>query len=371
MCPAGRVMNLKKLKKHLVHWFAGQSPNIVGIDIGTGQVKAAELSLHSGHPILKAAGLIDLPEHVVEDGYVFEREALADSIRRLLATSGISSRDVVVAVAGRAVFVREIIFPVMTKEELKAAVRWDMEKYVPYEPDSYYYDFAVIGPGKDEAELKVLLVAAPHELVNTLADALAAAGCKLLAIDIEPLAVFRTLHDVKNTMVIDIGTTISQISVFQDESPAVTRLIPIGGRKFTEVIMQTTGLEYPEAERLKQQTGMLKYRDLKGELSMAHQRLQLLASELGREVERTVEYYQAQNRETVLDRIYLTGGGSKLDNLPEYLAAQLGDIQVLRHNPLSVLTPAASLDREYLHGLAPQLAVAIGLALHGGMDVNY
>lgn len=367
MCPASHVMNLKK---RLAHWFAGQSQNIVGIDIGTGQIKAAELALHSGHPILKATGVIALPEHAVEDGYVLNSEALADSIRRLLAISGISSRDVVVAVTGRAVFVREAFFPAMIEEELKEAVKWDMEKYVPYEPGSYYYDFAVIGPGKDESELKVLLVAAPHELVNSLVTALAAANCKPIAIDIEPLAVFRTLNDAQNAMVIDIGTTVSQISVFQGISPAVTRLIPIGSRKFTEVIMQTMGFEYAEAERLKQQTGMLESYDVKSEWSIVHQRFQLLISELVREVERTIEYYQIQNREAILDRIYLTGGGSQLDNLPECLVAQLGDIQVLRHNPLSVLTPVSSLNREYLHGLASQLAVAIGLALHGENYVN-
>lgn len=364
-----------KLHHNIISRLAGlfvrQPQNIVGIDIGTGLVKAAELALSNGQPVLKAVGLLELPEHTVKDGYVLDSNVLADSIQSLLANSGISSRDVVVAVAGRAVFVRELLFPAMSKEELKEAVKWDMEKYVPYAPGTYYFDFAVIGPGKSDAELKVLLVAAPHELVNTLIAALETADCQLLAIDIEPLAVVRTLTEAHNVMVIDIGATVSQLSVFQDASPVVTRLIAIGGRKFTEIVMQTLELEYAEAERLKRQFGMEKCNDFKGKLPILEQRFQLLINELVREIQRTIEYFQLQNLEFMIDRIYLTGGGSKLGILPEYLVAQLGDIQVLQHNPLHVVTPAASLNREYLHALSPQLAVAIGLALHGGNYGNH
>ncbi|HWR43645.1 type IV pilus assembly protein PilM [Sporomusa sp.] len=363
-------MNLNRfdiVKNRLLEWLIRRPSNVVGIDIGTGHVKAAEVLLNNGQPVLKAVGLIDLPENVMQDGYVANAEALADIIRRLLSTSGISSREVVVAVSGRSVFVREVMLPAMSKEELKEAIKWDLEKYVPYEPDSYYYDFAVIGQGKSELEIRVLLVAAPHDLVNTLIAVLKEANCKPLAIDIEPLALYRTLADAKNAIVIDIGNDASQVIVFQGSSPSVTRFIPVGGLRFTEVIMQTLELDYMEAERLKQrQAGLLKRPDFEGELPILHQRLELLVAELAREVRRTFEYYQVQNREAVIDRIYLTGGGAKLDNLPQHLTALLGDVQVLQHNPLNSLTAISSFDEQYLRSISTQMAVAIGLAMRGG-----
>lgn len=369
LCPASHTMNLNRfttVKNRFAHWLIRQPQNIVGVDIGTGQIKAVEIALLNGNPILKAVGLIDLPDNVVQDGYIKDAEILVDTIRRLLTTSGITSRDVVVAVAGRSVFVREIFLPAMNSEELKEAIKWDMEKYVPYEPDSYYYDFAVIGSGKSELEIRVLLVAAPHDLVNTLVAVLEEADCKPLVLDIEPLAILRTMTEVQNAMVIDIGADVAQVTIFQGGSPAVTRFFPIGGRNFTEVIMQTLELEYDKAERLKlRQSGLLKHPDFAGELPLLHQRLQLLVDELGREVRRTVEYYQVQNREAVIDSVYLTGGGSKLDNLLQHLAVQLGDVQLVKHNPLNVVSPVALLDRDYLQGMAPQLTVAIGLALRG------
>lgn len=354
------------IKSKLANWLIKQPVSAVGIDIGSSYVKAAEVAFGHGKTELRAVGLIDLPENIVEEGYITNAPALTEIIRQLIINSGIASREVVVAVSGRSVFVREVILPLMKQEELKEAIKWDMEKYVPYEPGSYYYDFAVVGPGNNELEIKVLLVAALHELVNTLVNVVKQADCKPIAIDIEPLAIYRTLRDADNAMIIDIGTHVSQLMLFQGASPAVSRSIPIGGCSFTEVIMRTLGLDYSEAERLKYcQTCQLKHPDFEGQLPIVHQQLALLVDELAREVQRTVEYYQVQNREVVIDRLYLTGGGAKLANLPQYIAAKLGGVQVFLHNPLTAVLSSTGLDEHYLQDMALQFAMSIGLAIRG------
>lgn len=130
--------------------------------------------------------------------------------------------------------------------------------------------------------------------------------------------------------------------------------------------MRTLELDYSEAERLKYcQTCQLKHPDFEGQLPIVHQQLALLVDELAREVQRTVEYYQVQNREVVIDRLYLTGGGAKLANLPQYIAAKLGGVQVFLHNPLTAVISSAGLDEHYLQDMALQFAMSIGLAIRG------
>lgn len=351
-----------KLKNLLGH----KPDRVIGIDIGTGAVKLAEISNRQGRPLLKSYGIVELADNVIEDGRILDRAAVADALRKLIATSGTACRDAVLAVSGRSLFVREIVMPVMTLKELREAIKWELDKYVPYPPESCYFDFAVLGHGQTEAELRILLVIIPNERVDELVDLVREVGLKPVAIDIEPLALYRTLALAENSMVIDIGAMTSQFVVFQGGSPAVTRIIPVGGRRFTEAVMNVLELEYQEAERLKQrQAGLLQRLETADESATLHRQLHLLVAEIAREVRRTAEYYQIQNRGSTIDRLFITGGGARLNNFAEHLASML-DTEVVTHDPLAGMEIAASFDRHITHGNASQLAVAIGLSLRGG-----
>jgi len=179
------------------------------------------------------------------------------------------------------------------------------------------------------------------------------------------LALYRIFTDAEKAMVIDIGALLSQVTVFQNGSPAVIRNIPIGGQNFTNVIMQTLKIEMSEAERIKQQQLILLNEDIGAEYSDVKHQLELLATEFARDIRRTAEYYQQQNSEAIIDKVFITGGGAKLGNLVEYLALQL-DMSAVMHDPLIKLNIPTSFDKAHLAQVAPQLGTAIGLALRGG-----
>jgi len=359
-------MNKSSLWTKLQKLWLRKPGSLLGVDISTGAIKVAEIKWRQEQPVLKGLGIAELPETIFEDGQLIDSDALTNVLRQLIHTSGITSREAVIAVGGRTVFMREVTFPKMADNELREAVKWDMEKYVPYEPDSYYYDFAVLGESKDQLELRVLLMAAPKESIDQLVAAFKNAGIKLVAIDVEAIALSRILPDVDNSIVVDIGKFVSQIMVFQNGVPAVTRTIPICGQRFTDAIMNVLELEQNEAESLKlRQKGLLQRVDSYGEHTELHGQMELLVTELEREIRRTIEFYQIQNREALVQNIFLTGGGANLDNLPQHLTAQLGQ-PVIFNNPIDILEIGASFDKQYVRDISPRLAVAIGLALRGG-----
>lgn len=355
------------MKERIMRFLTGHAGAVLGIDIGSGALKIAEITQKNGKPFLKSAGIVEVPESMLQGGAVADSEALAVTIRQAIAASGASAREAVVAVSSKMVFVRELTFPSMTQDELKEAIKWDVEKYVPYPPNSYYYDFSMIGKEKEGAEIKVLLVAASHDVVNYLSQAVEDAGLKLIAVDIEPLAIHRTMPEADNLLVVDMGTVFSQITIFQQGIPVLTREIEIGGQRFTEEIMQTLGLEFAEAERLKQrQEGLLQKTTSGEEISPFQQQVEMLILELTREVRRTAEYYQMQHQGSVFDRLVVTGGGAKLDNLIDHIKGQFEDMQVCVHDPLYFIEVNPSLDPGYMKSLSSQLSVAVGLALYGG-----
>jgi type IV pilus assembly protein PilM len=357
-----------QLTASIKQWLTSSPVSTIGIDIGSGVVKIAEIGWHNGQPTLTAAGLAALPEDLVRDGIILDKQVMAETLQRLMATAGVTGKHAVISVSGHAVFIRELTFPVMTDEELRQAIRWDLDKYIPADAENYYFDFAVVGAGKQPHEVRVLLVAAPQSMIDAVTAICKEVGLKPVAIDIEPLAISRTFTCAANSMVVDIGQKLCQLTIFQDNCPVVARLIPLGGARYTDVIKNSLELDYSEAELLKQrQRGLLQAASGNApEGSSVHRQLTLIVEELSREIRRTADYYQAQNREAVIDGVILTGGGAQLDNLAGNIAAQLGGIEVKLHNPLGEIGITKSFDAEWLHTIAPQLTVAIGLALRGG-----
>lgn len=341
---------------------------MVGIDIGARTIKAAEVIFGREQPVLRQLASVELPEGAVDAGVIQDVQAIAEALERLYQTSGILTKDIVAAVHGRAAYMREIVFPAMNNAELQEAVRWDMEKYVPFAPGSYYHDFHASTLEHDEKQVKVFLVAALKEQVNLLLQACQTAGVRIAAIDVEALALQRLLGvNAEHNVIVDVGGQSSQLIIYRQATPVANRAIPIGGQHFSQIIMREMGLEYGEAERLKQrQRGLLA--GAKNEESTPLQTaLGNVVVELGGEIRRTLEYYQMQNKQAVFKTIYVTGGSSGMDNLLAQLYRHVGTpLEAL--DPWTVVENQTSLEAEHLRQVLPRYSVAIGLALRGGAE---
>lgn len=347
----------------LLEKIAGRRQDAIGIDIGSGSIKMAEVVMRSGKPYLKKMALTDLPTSIMQDGQIVDEAQLVETLQRMASRNGIVGRQVAVALGGRSLFIREVLLPRMSAGELRQAIRWDLDKYVPFSPDQVYFDFWVTGPGQTEVEDRVLLVAVPRDVADTLARVLKKAGLKPVAIDIEPLAIQRTIPSAVDCMLIDSGASVSQVTLFLGGSPVFTRNIPIGGNRFTETIMEGFDLSREEAELLKQRGA-----DFHNEAATAanqavvSEQLDRIVGELAGEVRRTLEYYQVQNRNVSISQIYITGGAAKFPLLPEKMT-QILELPVSLHDPLTVLDLPISFNLQYLRGVGPQMSVAVGLAM--------
>jgi type IV pilus assembly protein PilM len=85
------------------------------------------------------------------------------------------------------------------------------------------------------------------------------------------------------------------------------------------------------------------------------------------EIQKTFDFYRAttDDSEIVMQKILISGGGSKLKGLAEDLSARL-------ELPVEVLDPFRQIkvdtrkfDPDYLSEIMPEMAVAVGLAVRG------
>lgn len=352
------------LLRKVIHYLKDQINEVIGLDIGSGYIKVVQITWQNEQPVLTHYSILEVAEGVFEEGYVVNQAAFTETVKRAIEQSGATAKHVVFGINARNLFSREISFPLMSQEELAEAIKWDIEKYVPYAVNTYYYDSAITEKNAAQGEMKVLLAASPQEIIDTFNQAIRAAGLKPLAADTESLAIYRTMADAKNSAILDVGSVLSQLTVYQNGCPVFSRALPLGGEQVTQTIVQALGLEFHEAERLKRKQTMLQALGSEGGSEM-HNKMEFLVRDMARDVRRTMEFYQMQNKGAQLNELNICGGGILLTHLKDYLA-QLLEMTVKIHNPLACVQLDASFDKAALAQCAPQMTVALGLALRGG-----
>lgn len=341
-----------------------------GIDIGTGSIKLVEVENRGTQPLLKVLTSVPVRQDIFQEGNISNPQVLSDLIRETVSKSGVSTRYCVSCIEGQHVFNRFINFPLMSKAEVLEAVKWDAEKYIPYAPEECYMD-AVILTGEPEArEMKVLLVAAAKELIDTHADILQRADLQPLAIDFGALALGRALLGQKiqeNSVILDIGAGSTKMTFYKGNAIAFSRTMPFGGNRITRLIQEQFGLHWEEAEhyKVRQQELLVPREGETEEVAQVRNLVRLAVNDVKREINRSLEYYQMQNQADVLSQMVFTGGGSLLPGLKELLLADL-DLRPVAVDLSQIVDYGHAFDKAYLQSVSPVFGTALGLALWEG-----
>jgi len=240
------------------------SSAMVGLDIGSELIKVAEARLARDGIQITGLGISPTPAGTVDNSIAVDPQALGAAIKQLLRDSGIKARQVVSSVSGQSsVVVRVIEVPKMTREELAETMKWEVERHVPFAPTEIVMDFAPIekpNTPPDAQNMEVLLAVAQQDAINSHVRTLLAAGLEPVAIDVQPLAVSRSLINVvdgaqpQTVAAINIGATTTDFGIF--EAGLLTfpgPPIPIAGINFTRAISEGLGVSMEEAERLKKE----------------------------------------------------------------------------------------------------------------------
>lgn len=225
---------------------------VVGLDVGTTLMKVAEARPTKEGVQISAVGVAPTPEGIIdESGYVQDPQALGQAIRQLLSQAGISTKQVVTSIPGQsALVVRVIEMPKMTEAELDKSMHWEVERHIPFAAQGdVVTDYAVIErPNADpnDPNMEVLLAAAQHDVVDAVVKALFAAQLDPVAIDVQVLAMARTViglqrerYQGKTVVLLNIGAAATDMGVFSDAVLRLPRSIPIAGNHFTQAIVDS------------------------------------------------------------------------------------------------------------------------------------
>lgn len=349
-------------------------PEAFGLDISDLSLKIIKLRRKKKTLSLVSFGEISLQPGVIESGEVKDGKALAEAIN--LACSKIKgerlgTKYVIASLPEEKSFIQAIKMPLMGEEELKKAVYFEAENYIPLPIKEVYLDSQIISSTKEHTN--VLIAALPKKIVDPYVVALKNGGLIPLALEVESLAVSRALVEKKTDspplLLIDLGATRTSFIIFSGHSVRFTSSIPVSSQKLTEAIARYLKMDIDEAEKLKIKHG-LEYQDKEGK-EVFNAIVPGLA-DLIKQIKKHLDYYQthATDEHTSpnnkkMTKIFLCGGGANLKGLADFISSEF-KIPVELANPwVNILPRPLKKVPEISFKKSLSYTTALGLSLRG------
>lgn len=334
--------------------FEGKKIRMLGVDIGTSSVKIVELA--------KAGEILELSnygEHSETQG-VLQSSSLkvlstqvAEVVKEILKETGIKERKAAIAVPMFAGFSTVITLPRMPDEELGQAVIYEAKKYVPLPLSEVKFEWSKIEretQNKDKVDL--MIVAVTNELISRYQEIARLSGLDLRYIELDVFSLSRALvrKGDGSTLIIDIGSLSTILVMVEGDWPMHTRNLEVGGLEFTKLLASSLGTDFKRAEGLKRKVGVN---------SAGGVLLPLIDSILS-EARRIIDDY-AKTRKVAVQKVILSGGGSMMPGLLEYVVKALGKETVIAKPLHGIIYPGVL--EETLKEFSSSVSVAVGLAL--------
>lgn len=345
---------------------------MIGLDIGVSAVRAARVVAGGRRGLrLVSFGQAALPPGAVVDGEVRDAGAVSETIAQLWKRTKPGSKKAVIGVANQRVVVRQIDLPFLEEKEFRSSLRFQVADHIPMPVESAELDYQIIDDYVDDEGqhmMRVLLVAAASEMVESFVAAAAAANIDPVGVDLTPFAVARAVSPAARgeigaagaEAIIDIGATVTNIVVHHNGEPRFVRILLVGGDNATARLADQLGLELEEAEALKIDVAA------GAGPGPAQPIIEETVRRIVREVRGSLDYYLSQEGSEAISSVILTGGGSLTPGLLEALQSTLGGVVRPGAAMSEMDVRKSGLTGDQISQAEPLAAAAIGLAQGGG-----
>ena len=345
--------------------------SMLGLDISSTSVKLIELSKSGNDYRVESYGVEPMPENAVVEKSISDLEGVGEAIQRLVERCKTKAKDAAVAVAGSAVITKTIeMNAALSEDEMENQIHVEADQHIPYSLEEVALDFEVQGLSpRNEEQVEVLLAACRSENVEMREAALELGGLKAKVVDIEAHCMQRSFELVRGQFtaslegnedddqviaIVDIGATMTTLSVLTANGAPFTREQLFGGKQLTEEIQRRYSLTVQEAGLAKKQGGLPD--DYEAEV------LQPFKEAIVQQVTRSLQFFYSSSAYDDVDHIILAGGTSSIDGLAEMVAARLG-MPCSLANPFAKMSLSPRVNDSILTADAPAMMIACGLAL--------
>ncbi|MDQ3123949.1 MAG: type IV pilus assembly protein PilM [bacterium] len=300
---------------------------LFGFDIGSNTLKVVEIEQEPKKKSkIVGYGVAEFDAAAIKDGVIIDFEVLALAAKELFEKGiigKVTTRRAVATIPASKAYSRVMTVPAkLSRKELRDAVYFEAEQYIPIPVDDLYLDYVMAQKKGEDQELMV--VAVPKAIVDSYMKFFELIGIEVCALETTISAASRMIsatensHDVP-TILIDLGQLAVDITVF-DKNLVVNGMIPGGGDDLSKRIAEKLGVSLEEANSLKTKYGL----GVSKKQAEIREALKPQLDSLIKEIRRSVRYYEERSGgKNTVGQIITMGGGANMPGLVDYLTDNL------------------------------------------------
>lgn len=333
----------------------GRKKSLLGLDIGTASVKAVELTRVGQSLVITGMGKAEIESP----------ESVGEAINKALKEGNIKSKRTCSAVSGRSVIHRQVPMMTIPDSELKQAMEYEADKYIPFDVSEVQLDAQRLKEGGQEeaapsGQMKVLLVAAKKSLIEEHIHLLQSVGLTSAVVDVDFLALGNAfelrnlslgINDTEVRALVDIGASKTDINIMRGNASLFQREIFMAGNDLTEAVAKRFGEDPKDVEKMKKDPG--------GALESMQDAMLPVLEDIGSEIRLSFDYHENQYDQEVKE-VYISGGSVLFPGLDTMLS-QIFNLPIKVWDPTEGLE-ISSFNPGGMGGANSDMAVALGLA---------
>jgi type IV pilus assembly protein PilM len=342
-----------------------------GLDISDNSLRFVKIKKRR-HCYVSAFGEKKFPKGILKAGEIIKEEEFVKVIKDFISKNKkIKTKNVIASLPEEKSYIQMIKMPKMSSEELKTAIIFEAENYIPMAIENVYLDAEIIKDYKDKDYMDVLIAALPKTTVDPYVSSLKKAGLNPIALEIESLAVSRILlrgekRPIVPTILVDFGENKTSFIIYANNAVLFTSSFVISSAKITDDIVRILEISSSKANKMKIKDGISNNQEEKVKSIILKE-----IEKLVYQIQRHSDYYtnhgfKGEDKKTKgkIERVIITGGGSKLKGLINYLTEETG-LNIELKDPCKVIKKrSCKIESCYSY------STALGLALRGELEKN-
>lgn len=344
---------------------------VLSIEIGQQVTKAVVVDYLRKNPHVYNAFSFDTPPDAMEDGYLKNKDSIAQMLKSQIHENGVKEKDVVFSIASSKIASREIVVPYVPENKINELINATAQDYFPVNMEEYTLAYNVLDIVKegDKKNLKLLLLAAPDTLIQnyySLADTL---GMHVESIDYYGNGSMQVLQKHIGSgycVSVQISSLNTMVSVLRESQQIMQRTIPYGVNTILDTMLEQQALGlHDQAEAMEMLCReniiftTLDYDDIEAVRSTRMTEDQISRSNYNRDarkavtdavggillsVIRVVDYFNSRYPDCQLTHVYIAGMGVKIRGIDILFEKEM-DLPVRRLEKLTNITFARGFAR--------------------------
>ena len=283
------------------------------------EVTASEKKTSTVHNAI----IFESPEDAYEDGFIRDKERIAEAIKSQLAANGITNKNAIFVLTSTKIVNREVLVPFVKENKIKGIINANSSEYFPVNIEDYTVSHSVLETVTDEEnnkQLRVLAVAAPTSMVRSYYEVAALAGLKVVALDYIGNAMLQLIKtqtsENMTTMVIQLGSESTVLNIVKGDILLLQRTVPYGTNVVVNEVMDAKGVDATTAMTLLQNERLITVDFDDNAITGS---FRYLINNIGR----VMDFFASKNPDKPIDDVFLTGDGALIKGIDGLFKVQL------------------------------------------------